>query len=110
MELGVGMEWNAPRPSAEQTHRALSYFMASFAKNMDRQQAAQTRLTTGMEFSGPGGGVWTLHVADGICRVSEGSAAPAELVIMQSTETFVRTRTGIEQSTLAQWAGEIKLR
>src|SRR5260370_35718934 len=63
-----------------------------------------------MELSGPGGGVWTMHVADGICRVSEGRAVHAELVIIQSPETFVRTRTGIENPTLALWTGKIKVR
>jgi putative sterol carrier protein len=110
MQLRFWMKCHAPMPSPEQTHRALSYFMTSFAENLDRQQAAQTRLTTVMEFSGPGGGVWTLHVADGICRVSEGRAADAELVIIQSPETFVRTRTGIENPTLALWTGKIKVR
>ena len=72
MQLRFWMKCHAPTPSPEQTHRALSYFMASFAENLDRQQAAQTRLTTVMEFSGPGGGVWTLHVADGICLSAKG--------------------------------------
>ena len=77
---------------------------------MDREQARQTRLTTVMEFSGPGGGVWTLHVAGGTCRVSEGRAAHADLVIIQSPETFVKTRTGIENPTLALLTGKIKVR
>src|SRR5260370_15701306 len=110
MQLRFWMKCHALTPSPEQTHRALSYFMASFAENMDRQQAAQTSLTMVMELSGPGGGVWTLHVADGICRVSEGRAAHAELVIIQSPETFVRTSTGIENPTLALWTGKIKVR
>src|SRR5262249_18304142 len=86
-----------------------SYFMDSFARNMDCQLAAQTSLTTVMEFSGPGGGVWTLHVADGVCRVSEGRATQAELVIVQSPETFVRTRTGIEPPRLGRWRGKSKV-
>jgi len=77
---------------------------------MDREQASQTRLTTVMEFSGQGGGVWTLHVANGTCHVSEGRAAYADLVIIQSPETFVKTRTGIENPTLALWTGKIKVR
>ncbi len=110
LQLRFWMKCHAPTPSPEQTHRALSYFMASFAANMDHQQAARTSLTTVIELSGPGGGAWTLHVADGICRVSEGRAAYAELVIIQSPETLVRTRTGIENPTLALWRGKIKVR
>jgi putative sterol carrier protein len=110
MQLCFWMKCHAPTTSPEQTHRALSYFMASFAQQLDREQAAQTSLTTVMEFSGPGGGAWTLQVAGGTCRVSEGRAARADLVIMQSPETFVRTRTGIQNPTLALWTGKIKAR
>jgi putative sterol carrier protein len=110
MQLRFWMKCNAPTPSSAQTHRALSYFMASFAQNMDREQAKQMRLTTVMEFSGPGGGAWTLHVAGGTCRVSEGRAVQADLLIIQSPETFVKTRTGIENPTLALWKGKIKVR
>lgn len=109
MQLRFWMKCQAPTPSPAQTHHALSYFMDAFARNMDRQLAVQTSLTTVMDFSGLGGGVWTLHVADGICRVSEGRATQAELVIVQSPETFVRTRTGIERPRLARWRGKIKV-
>jgi len=109
MQLRFWMKCSTITPEPEQTHRALAYFMASFARNMDREQAAQTRLTTVMEFSSPGGGVWTLQVAGGTCRVSEGMAAYADLVIIQSPETFVRTRTGIETPKLALGMGKIKV-
>jgi putative sterol carrier protein len=109
MQLRFWMKCTTIMPGPEQTHHALSYFMASFVQNMDREQARQTSLTTLMEFSGPGGGVWTLHVADGACRVREGRAARADLVIIQSPETFVKTRTGIENPTLALWTGKIKV-
>ena len=96
-------------PSPAQTHRALSYFMASFAQNLDRQRAAQASLTTLMDFSEPGGGVWTLRVANGICHVSEDREGHVDLMISQSPETFVKTRTGIEHPMLALWTGKIKV-
>lgn len=34
----------------------------------------------------------------------------ADLLIVQSPETFMRTRTGIEHPTLALWTGKIKVR
>src|SRR6202011_4395623 len=45
MQLRFWMKCNTIIPGPEQTHRALSYFMNSFAQNMDREQAAQMRLT-----------------------------------------------------------------
>ena len=109
MQLRFWMKCTTLMPGPAQTHRALSYFMASFARNMNREQAAQTHLTAVMEFSGLDGGAWTLHVARGSCHIIEGRAARADLVIVQSPETFVKTRTGIENPTLAQWTGKIKV-
>jgi putative sterol carrier protein len=76
---------------------------------MNREQAAQTHLTAVMEFSGLDGGVWTLYVAGGSCHISEGRAVRADLLIVQSPETFVKTRTGIQNPTLALWTGKIKV-
>ncbi len=109
LQLRFWMKCTTIMPGPSQTHHALSYFMASFAQNMDREQASQAHLSTVIEFSGPGGGVWTLHVAGGTCRVSEGRAVCADLVITQSLETFVKTRTGIENPTLALLTGKIKV-
>ena len=109
MQLRFWMKCETLVPDTAQTHRALSYFMASFAQNLDRGRAARTRFTAVMEFTGPGGGAWTLDVAGGVCYVSEGRAAYADLVMMQSPETFVETRTGIEDLWLALLQGKIKV-
>jgi putative sterol carrier protein len=109
MQLRFWMKCTTIMPRPAQTHRALSYFMVSFARNMNREQAAQTHLTAVMEFSGLDGAVWTLHVALGSCHISEGRAARADLVIVQSPETFVKTRTGIQNPTLALWTGKIQV-
>ena len=69
MQLRFWMKCTTLMPGPAQTHRALSYFMASFARNMNREQAAQTHLTAVMECSGLDGGVWTLHVAGGSCHI-----------------------------------------
>jgi putative sterol carrier protein len=110
LQLRFWMKSDAPKLNPVQTQRALSYFMAAFAQQVDRQQARKTRLTTVMEFSGPGGGAWTLQVAGGTCRVGEGRSAFADLVIIQTPETFVKTMTGIQNPTLALLTGTIKVR
>jgi hypothetical protein len=109
MQLRFWMKCTTLMPGPAQTQRALSYFLASFARNLNREQAAQTPLTAVMAFSGLDGGVWTLHVARGSCHIIEGGAARADLVIVQSPETFVKTRTGILNPTLALWTGKIKV-
>jgi DinB superfamily len=67
MQLRCWMKCTTLMPDAGQTQRALSYFLASFARDMNREQAAQTHLTAVMEFSGLEGGIRTLHVAGGNC-------------------------------------------
>jgi putative sterol carrier protein len=110
MQLRFWMKCDIPKPTPRQTRHALSYFMVAFAQQVDRRQAVQSHLTTVLEFSGPGGGAWTLQVDDGICYVSEGRAASADLVIIQSPETFVKTRTGIQNPLLALLTGKIRVR
>jgi hypothetical protein len=109
MQLRCWMKCTTLMPGPAQTHRALSYFLASFARNLNREQAAQTPLSAVMAFSGLDGGVWTLQVAGGSCQISEGAAARADLVIVQSPETFVKTRTGIQHPTLALGTGQIQV-
>jgi putative sterol carrier protein len=109
MQLRCWMKCTTLMPGPAQTQRALSYFLASFARNLKREQAAQTDLTAVMEFSGLDGGVWTLQVAGGSCHLSEGADARADLVIVQSPETFVTTRTGIQNPTLALGMGQVKV-
>ncbi|HKV59999.1 MAG TPA: DinB family protein [Ktedonobacteraceae bacterium] len=111
MQLRFWMKCIAPMLNPDQTHLALSCFMASFARNLDREQAAeQPGFIAVMEFSGPGGGAWTLDVAGRTCHVSEGRAAHVDVVMIQSPETFVKTRTGIEHPRLARLSGKIKVR
>jgi putative sterol carrier protein len=110
MQLRFWMKCITPTPSPKQTHRALSYFMTSFARNLDRQKAVQTSFTAVMEFSGAGGGAWTLHITGGTCRVSEGRAAQPDLLLSQSPETFVKTRTGMQKPVLALLSRKIKVR
>lgn len=109
MQLRCWMKCTTLMPDLGQTYRALSYFLASFARNLNREQAAQTDLTAVMEFSGLDGAVWTLHIAGGSCHLIEGRAARADLVIVQSPETFVTTRTGIQHPSLALRMGKIKV-
>lgn len=109
MQLRFWMKCTTLMPGPAQTRRALSYFLASFARNMNREQAAQTHLTAVMEFFGLDGGVWTLQSAHGSCHLIEGAAARADMVIVQSPETFVKTRTGILNPRLALWTGKVKV-
>jgi hypothetical protein len=85
----------------------LGDLMGFFPVKLNRAQAAQTRFTLAMAFSGPGGGTWTVSVADGACAVSEGQPAQADLVLTQSPESFMKTRLELHDPVAAMQTGEI---
>jgi hypothetical protein len=72
-------------------HAALGDLMSFFPLRLNRMQAEQIRFTLSMNFSGPGGGSWTVWLADGACAVSERHAARADLVLAQSPDCFMKT-------------------
>jgi hypothetical protein len=96
-----------PTACASTTHSALGDLMGFFPVLLDRTQAEQTRFTLAMVFSGPGGGTWTVSVADGACTVSEGQPARADLILTQSPESFMKTRLELHDPLAAMQTGEI---
>jgi hypothetical protein len=96
-----------PEPRAATTHGALGDLMGFFPVLLNRVQAEQISLTLVMVFSGPGGGAWTVSVANGACTVSEGQAAQADLIVTQSPESFTKTRLELHDPVVAMQSGEI---
>ena len=96
-----------PTARASTTHSALGDLMGFFPVMLNRTQAAQTRFTLAMVFSGPSGGTWTVSVADGACTVSEGQPIQADLVLTQSPECFMKTRFELHDPVVAMQSGEI---
>jgi hypothetical protein len=110
MELRLRLKRTSPGPQPSQTHRALAFYMTIFPAMCNRAQAAKTRFTSVMEFTGAGGGAWSFYVADGACRVTEGRAPQPDLVLTQSAETFQATMIGAQNPMLAMLSGKIKVR
>ena len=96
-----------PVPRAATTHGALGDLMGFFPVLLNRVQAEQISLTLAMVFSGPGGGTWTVSVANGACTVSEGQAAQVDLIVTQSPESFMKTRLELHDPRAAVQSGEI---
>ena len=63
-----------------------------------------------MDFTGPGGGPYTLRVAGGACRVIKVRAESADIVLRQRPDTFVKTAFGIQDPMLAMLTGKMKVR
>jgi hypothetical protein len=94
-------------PCARTMHAALGDLMSFFPLRLNRVQAEQTRFTISMNFSGPGGGSWTVRVADGACAVSEGHSARSDLILTQSPECFMKTYLELHDPIMALRSGEI---
>lgn len=77
---------------ASATHRALAHYMRTLTCLLDESRARRIgKLTAMVEFSGPGGGVWTFQLNEGDCHVTEGRPQQADVAIELSPATFLRT-------------------
>jgi hypothetical protein len=90
-------------------HAALGDLMSFFPLRLNRMQAEQIRFTLTMNFTGSGGGSWTVRVADGACVVSEAHAARADLVLTQSPDCFMKTCLELHDLMAGVQNGEISV-
>jgi DinB family protein len=90
MELRLHAQRDMPVPSPEITHIAVDGYTRLLRIFLNQEQAAKTALTAVREITGPGGGAWTIRVADGACTITEGRPAEADLVVSQSPEAYVK--------------------
>jgi hypothetical protein len=96
-------------PCATTMHAALGDLMNFFPLRLNRMQAEQIHFTLIMNFTGPGGGSWTVRVADGACVVSEAHAARADLVLTQSPDCFMKTCLELHDPMAGVQNGEISV-
>jgi hypothetical protein len=109
-EARIRLKRAEPSPPATLIHRSLGFYLGLMERFLDRERAANVRFTAVMEFTGPGGGAWSIRVADGTCRVTEGRAEHADLVMTQGPETFVAVTAGIRNPMLLMLTGKIKVK
>jgi hypothetical protein len=109
-EARLRLGWSTPRPSAGPTHRALGFFMGFMPRFMNRDEAARGPFMAVMSFNGPGGGSWTISVADGAVTTAEGAAPDADLTLTQSPETFEKIHAKMRHPMLLMLTGQIKVR
>ena len=100
----------SPLPDPEVAHRALGFYMGFLTMMLNREEAAKTRFTAVMEFTGPAGGAWTSRVANGLCALTEERAADADLVMTQSPDTFIKTLARMHNPIIAMLTRQIKVR
>ena len=97
---------------AAQTHRALNRYMHLIVSLLDKDWAVRVgRLVASMAFTGPGGGTWTFHIANGECEVEETAPRHADVVVTLSPETFLKTMVlGTQSQVVAVLTGDIRVR
>ena len=96
-----------PMPYA--THAALGFFQNFLPVFMNRDAAKGVNLTVRLEYTGPGGGVWTARVADGGCTVAEEANGTADMTITQSPQTSELLRQKKLDPMQAMQSGAMKV-
>jgi len=110
MELRLRLKRSEPAPTPSQTHRALAFYVNFLPITLNRALATNTRFTAVMDITGPGGGTWTIRVADGGCTVTEEREPQPDLVMTQSVETFQATLIGAKNPMVAMLTRKINVR
>ena len=95
VQLRSHLERDTPSADPKATHAAVAFMMGMFGMVLDRDEARDATFTAVMDFTGPGGGAWTIRVANSQCTVAEGGTDPADVVMTQTPETFELTRVGM---------------
>ena len=98
----------SPEPLPEATHYSVGFLSSMFPAFINAGAAKGVTLTTVLEYTGPGGGEWTLAVEDGKPSMTEGRAAKPDLVISQSPETFELIRQNKLDPMVAVQSGAFK--
>lgn len=110
MEARIRLKRSEPVPPPALVRRSLGFYVGLMERFLDRERAAGRRFTAVMDFTGPGGGAWTIRVDNGACRVAEGRPEQVDLVMTQSPETFVATFARIRNPMLLMLTGKIKVK
>jgi putative sterol carrier protein len=91
-------------------HARISGIMNLMERAINKEKAAETKLTIGMNFTGPGGGSWTIDVDNGSVSVEERSPGNPDFVMTQSPETFEAFAVKAVNPIWAMLTGRIKVK
>jgi putative sterol carrier protein len=77
---------------------------------LNKEAVATTKMTIGMNFSGPGGGSWTIDVNEGNVAVEEKQASNPDFEMTQRPETFEAMSVKAINPLWAMVTGKIKVK
>jgi hypothetical protein len=110
-EARLRLKRDSPIPSLSIVHTSLGFFLGMLPMMISRDKIPARPFTTMMSIGGPGGGNWTVRIANGTCTVAEERADTADMVMTyRDAETFVTTMRGMQNPMLAMLTGKIRVR
>ena len=108
------LRWRLKRSTPElplSTTQAAAGLYLGVLTQFCRAELAKKPFTIGWEFTGPAGSSWTMHIANGECTLTPGSAENPDLRLFMTPETFniVMLRQA-KNPMLAMFRGEMKVK
>ena len=87
----------------------VSDLFAAMPDNFNAGVAGDMDATIQFDLSGEGGGTWAVTVADGVCRVNDGTADSPALIFSMDANDFMAMSRGDLNPMNAFMSGKIKL-
>jgi hypothetical protein len=84
-ELKFRLHRTAPEPPPAVTHRSVGYYLLTM-RALCRPERAERPFTVGFQMTGPGGGWWTMRVAEGACVLVEEAAQGPDLTFRMTPD------------------------
>lgn len=106
--LRTGKQTPPPTPAA--VHFRLDFMMRFMPASMNRELAARKPFTMTWDFTGPGGGAWTLDVKNGECTVTQSRAPHADLTITMKPEDFHQIVVKMASPPILMLTGKMKVK
>lgn len=85
-------------------------YMQAMLRAFKADRAGGLTETYALKLNGPGGGTWTIAVANGQCRISGGAPSQAGTTIEMSTGSYLNLAAGRLDPRRAVQTGEIKVK
>lgn len=109
-KLWIRTGQHGPLPSPAAVHLRLNFMMRFMPASMNRELAAVTPFTMVWNFVGPGGGPWTLIVANGRCLVSNAESAAPNLRITMKPENFHKMVANLTPPPILMLTGQMRVK
>lgn len=110
MEARLRLDRHAPTPSPDLIHTRLSGIMDLIQIGLNKDAVATTKMTIGMNFSGPGGGSWTIGIDEGDVMAEEKQASNPDFEMTLSPESFEAMSVRAINPLWAMVTGKIKVK